>query len=192
MSVFNLGLVSQLFGQIPVDKGPDPKRQVPRMASSPSPSPQFSRRPLWGPFGMLTREAKAIGSSLPAYTEQEVTSQFGAHELGHPDPLAPGDRQPGPQHCTLRKRPRRWGWGGQVHLRQSPAVSHQGFPGDSGGKEPAHQRRRYRRRRFDPRAGKIPCRRAWQPTPVFLPGESHAQRSLEGYSPWGHKESDTT
>ena len=35
-------------------------------------------------------------------------------------------------------------------------------------------------------------RRAWQPTPVFLPGESHGQRSLEGYSPWGHKELDMT
>ena len=34
--------------------------------------------------------------------------------------------------------------------------------------------------------------RAWQPTPVFLPGESQGQRSLAGYSPWGHKESDTT
>ena len=32
----------------------------------------------------------------------------------------------------------------------------------------------------------------WQPTPVFLPGEFHGQRSLTGYSPWGHKESDTT
>ena len=40
--------------------------------------------------------------------------------------------------------------------------------------------------------GKIPWRRAWQPTPVFLPGESHGQRSLCGYSPWGHKESDKT
>ena len=35
-------------------------------------------------------------------------------------------------------------------------------------------------------------RRAWQPTPVFLPGESHRQRSLAGNSPWGHKESDMT
>ena len=35
-------------------------------------------------------------------------------------------------------------------------------------------------------------RRKWQPTPVFLPEESHRQRSLEGYSPWGHRESDTT
>ena len=38
----------------------------------------------------------------------------------------------------------------------------------------------------------IPWRREWQPTPVFLPGKSHGQRSLVGYSPWGHKESDTT
>ena len=38
---------------------------------------------------------------------------------------------------------------------------------------------------------KIPWRRAWQPTPVFLPGESHGQRGLEGYSPWSHKQSDT-
>ena len=42
---------------------------------------------------------------------------------------------------------------------------------------------------FDLWVGKIPWRRAWQPTPVFLPGESHGQRSLVGYSPWGHKES---
>ena len=35
-------------------------------------------------------------------------------------------------------------------------------------------------------------RRKWKPTPVFLPGESHGQRSLEGYSPWGRKELDTT
>ena len=36
---------------------------------------------------------------------------------------------------------------------------------------------------FDPWVVKIPWRRAWQPTPVFLPGESHGQRSLAGYSP---------
>ena len=40
--------------------------------------------------------------------------------------------------------------------------------------------------------GKIPWRRTWQPTAVFLPGESHGQRSLVGYSPWGHKESNMT
>ena len=39
---------------------------------------------------------------------------------------------------------------------------------------------------------KIPCRRKWISTPVFLPGESHGKRSLVGYSPWGRQESDTT
>ena len=39
-----------------------------------------------------------------------------------------------------------------------------------------------------PGLGRFPWRREWQPTPVFLPGESHVQRSLGGYSPWGHKE----
>ena len=36
-----------------------------------------------------------------------------------------------------------------------------------------------------PGAGKIPCRRKWLPISVFLPGESHGQSSLAGYSPWG-------
>ena len=48
------------------------------------------------------------------------------------------------------------------------------------------------RGRFDPWVGKIPWGRKWQPTPVFLLGESHGQRSLAGYSPWGHQGSNTT
>ena len=62
------------------------------------------------------------------------------------------------------------------------------FPGGSDGKESACNA-------GDPGliAGLgIPWRRKWQSTPVFLPGEFNGQRSLEGYSPWGHKESDTT
>ena len=64
-----------------------------------------------------------------------------------------------------------------------------GFPGGSEDKESACQCRRHG---FDPWVGKFPGRRAWQFTPVFLPGESHGQRSLAGCSPWGRKESDTT
>ena len=45
---------------------------------------------------------------------------------------------------------------------------------------------------FHPWVGKIPWRRKWQSTPGLLPGKSHGQRSLVGYSPWGRKESDTT
>ena len=45
---------------------------------------------------------------------------------------------------------------------------------------------------FNPWVGKITWRRKWQSIPVFSPGKFHGQRSLVGYSPWGHKESDTT
>ena len=52
--------------------------------------------------------------------------------------------------------------------------------------------RRLRRGKFNSWVGKIPWRRKWQPTPVFSPGESYEQKNLEGYSPRGCKESDTT
>ena len=66
-----------------------------------------------------------------------------------------------------------------------------GFPGDTSGKEPASQFKRGKRCGFNPWVRKI-WRRNWLPTPVFLPGKSHGQRSLAGYSPRGPKESDTT
>ena len=71
-------------------------------------------------------------------------------------------------------------------------VSLGGFPGGAIGKEPTCRCRRCKRCGFDPWVEKIPWRRRWQPTQVFLHGESHGQRSLAGYSPLGHKESDTT
>ena len=65
-----------------------------------------------------------------------------------------------------------------------PTYIHMGFPGGVSGKKPSCQCRRHKRHGFDPLEGQeIPWRRAWQPTPVFWPGESHGQRSLEGYSP---------
>ena len=54
--------------------------------------------------------------------------------------------------------------------------------GGTSGKEPACQCRRHKRCGFDCWVEKIPWRRAWKPTPVFLPGESHGQRTLTGYS----------
>ena len=59
-----------------------------------------------------------------------------------------------------------------------------GLPWQLSGKEPSCL---YRRHRFNPWVWKIPRGRKWQPTPVFLTGKSHGQRSLEGYSPWGRK-----
>ena len=66
------------------------------------------------------------------------------------------------------------------------------FPGDASNKEPDCHCRRNKWCGFSPWVGKIPWRRKWQPTPAFLPGEFHGQRSLMGYGPWVHKESDTT
>ena len=60
------------------------------------------------------------------------------------------------------------------------------------GKGPAWQCRRLKRHGFDPWVRKVPWWRKWQPIPVFLPGESHRERSLAGYSPGGRKELDTT
>ena len=63
------------------------------------------------------------------------------------------------------------------------------FAGGTSGKESACQSRKCR---FDPWVWKIPWNRKWLPTPVFLPGKFHGQKSLVGYSSWGHKESDMT
>ena len=65
----------------------------------------------------------------------------------------------------------------------------QGFPGGASGKKKkkkktACQRRRHKRHEFHPQVGKIPWRRKWHPTSVFLPGESHVQRNLSSNSPW--------
>ena len=71
--------------------------------------------------------------------------------------------------------------------------TNQGFPCDTSDKELAFQCRRRKRHRFDPHVGKILWRREWQPTPVFMPGESYGQRSLESCSSWGlSKELDAT
>ena len=66
-----------------------------------------------------------------------------------------------------------------------------GFPAGRG-KEPACQCRRHKKPQLDPWVTKIPWRSTWQLTPVFLPIEFHGQRSMDHYSPWGHKKSDTT
>ena len=59
-----------------------------------------------------------------------------------------------------------------------------GFSGGTSSEKPTCQSRIYRRRGLDPWVGKIPWRREWLPTLVFLPGEFHGPKSLVGYSPW--------
>ena len=80
-----------------------------------------------------------------------------------------------------------------IHIIEVIITLELGFPCGARGKESICQCRRCKRwRGLDLWVGKIPWSRKWQPTSVFLPGKFHGQRSLEGYSPWGHKESDTT
>ena len=67
-----------------------------------------------------------------------------------------------------------------------------GFPGGSSGKEFICQCRRHKRSGIDPWVRKIPWKRAWQPTPEFLPGESHGQSILAGYRLWSTKKLDMT
>ena len=67
-----------------------------------------------------------------------------------------------------------------------------GFPGSSSGRELTCQCRRHKRLRFNPWVGKIPLEEGMATHSLFLPRESHAQRSLAGQCPQGHKESDMT
>ena len=67
-----------------------------------------------------------------------------------------------------------------------------GLPGGTSDKEPVCHCRRCKRHMFNPWVRKIPWRREWQPTSVFLPVESRGQRSWADYSPWDHKELDMT
>ena len=72
---------------------------------------------------------------------------------------------------------------------RTPSQLELGFLGGSDGKESTCNADRPRP---DSWVEKVLWRKEWQPTPVFLPGKSHGQRSLVRYSPWGRKELDTT
>ena len=71
--------------------------------------------------------------------------------------------------------------------RKGYTYTYSWFPGGTRGKEPTCQRRRHKRRGFDPWVKKIPWSRKWQPTPAFLTGKSHGQRSLVDYIHRGAK-----
>ena len=84
--------------------------------------------------------------------------------------------------CTLMSGPRCMERSSLPHQDDSPPVIWGfvmlGYPGGASGKEPACQRRRCKAYGFNSWVGKIPSRRAWLPTPVFLPGESHGQETV--------------
>ena len=94
-------------------------------------------------------------------------------------------KAPRPNHWTTRESPTI-----RFFFFNHKVTYSLGLPRWLNGKESAYQCRKCRTQRFDPWAGKIPWRRKWQPDPAFLPGKSHGQRSLAGYSPWGLEESE--
>ena len=73
-----------------------------------------------------------------------------------------------------------------------PVSQKYGLPSGTSGKESACQCRRHKSRGLSPWVGKIPLRRKWQITLVLLPGKSHGQGSLVGYSSWGRIKSNMT
>ena len=76
-----------------------------------------------------------------------------------------------------------------VPYKIAPTASDLGFPGGAQVKNPPAKAGDAG---LIPGSGRSPWRRKWRPTPVFLAGKSHGQRSLAGYSPWGSEELDTT
>ena len=133
--------------------------------------------------------------NAPANTQHttvvdSISGSGRSHGEGHGDPL---------QYSCLENLMDRGAWRAIVHrVAKSQtrlkwlsrhALSFMGLPWWLSGKESSCQNKRCR---FDPWVGKIPWRRRWQPTPVFLPRKSHRQRSLVGSSPWGCKGVSTT
>ena len=136
------------------------------------------------------------GSSCQAplsvgFPRQEYRSELLSPSPGVPDPgIEPGSpalqadslpsEPPGKPRCSLTIH--------KIHESTTDLADGtgnlfcKGFPSGTSGKEPTWQSRICKRLRFDPWVGKIPWGRTWQPTPVILPGESHGQRSLVGYS----------
>ena len=117
-------------------------------------------------------QAAGCGSSClsPASLPTQV-GQEGAMATSGPSarPLCPVWTTPAHLICTLE---------GLVQIEQVWWGFLSSLPGGASGNEPACQCRNVKRRGFNPWVRKIPWRRNWQPTPVFLPGKSHGQRSL--------------
>ena len=138
---------------------------------------------------------KGVSEGFPGGSD----SKESAHNAGELGSIPGWGRSPGEGngnpllYSCLENSIVRGAWRAIVHeIANRHDKASQGFPGGSSGKESACECRRSRRCCFGPWVGKMPWKRKWQPAPVFLPGESHGQRSLAGCSPWGRKESDTT
>ena len=109
-------------------------------------------------------KSRVARKALRVWDLKEVSQRTKDEIAGQQDVLT------GPRNCASA-----------IPINLPPSFS--SFPGGNS-KKPGFQSRFNKRAGFDPWLGKIPWRRAWQPTPTFLPGESYGQRSLAGYSLW--------
>ena len=123
-----------------------------------------------------------VGCSPWGRQESDTTERLPFHF----SPSCIGKGNGNPLQCSCLENPRDGGawWAAVYGVTQSRTRLKRLSSSSS-------QYRRLRRSRCNPGVGKISCRRKWQPTPVFFPGESHGERSLVSYSPWGHRESNT-
>ena len=142
---------------------------------------------------LYKKEQRKDLPSLRIYREgvTGLCRRTGTQGRGTEQRAEPGPHRGGQHALTKRKR---WFHGGKQPFQTMVAEqmdTHMvrmvpGFPAGSG-KEPACKCRRLE---FNPWLRKIPWRRKWQPTPIFLPGKSCGQRNLAGYSPWGLKSAE--
>ena len=151
-------------------------------ANQAPPSLGFSRQEHWSglPLPSPMQESEKWKWSSSVISDSSQPHGLQPTRLFHPWDF-PGKSTGVGCHCLLHVKSL-----GLVFIWQD--YKSKGFPGGASGKEDTWQCRRWRRCGFYPWVRNIPWRRTWQPTSVFLPGESHGQRSRAGYSPWGCKE----
>ena len=131
-----------------------------------------------------------VGCSPWGHYESDTTERLHFHfSLSH---IGEGNGNPLQWSCLENPRDRAAWWAAVYGVAQNQTKLKwlsSSSPRWQSGKESACQ---FRRHGFDSWVGKIPWWRKWRPTPVFLPGKFQGQKSLVGYSPWGHDESDTS
>ena len=144
-----------------------------------------------GRFGVLKVSVFRVGKCFFFPLAQPTTYSLLLRFLVHGSILKGSVKFGLTKHFSNQSSHRRFSWP-HCYGVNCTALPLKGFPGGASGTEPACQCRRPKRCRFEPWVRKIPCMRAWQPTPAVLPGEFHGQRSLAGYRLWGSPEWDTT
>ena len=148
---------------------------------------QHARPPCPSPTpGVHSNSCPSSGWCHPAISSSVVPSPPAPNPSKHQSELfAWGGQRTGLSALAsvLPKNTQGWsplGWAGGLQMNL-------GLPGGpSATTRPHRQCRRLKKHWFNPWVGKIPWRRAWQPSPVFFHGETNEQRNLAGYSPWGH------